>query len=1465
MNGYVGIEKNQIDTLAPESAKEAAPIGRAMQTLASYYREFLETDFKKVRLPKRKYSLRDPKNNRVGIRIERFSQFRALMIGKLEQQSASVTVSAGKYRADLSQGVQAGIASAIDRIETSELRSAALLVPAVLINKYKLTMDLDQANMDARNALEVGTARMVVAPLIQLLEPIFGTDDSGERQLAAYTQEIVERLLDEAAESLHLAVADVLIKDDCSLFEQIIEDFADPGRVKLVLQDYFEHFGAADLFVDLRELISSRQLQENTTIYLNIGEIQHKNNKFPLYYVPLDVEIEGGEIRIKFQGFVYVNKPACDFIAGEVSREANRVLRNPISERIFHREATETFLNVIEQTLHRILAGLECNGELNFSCPATHYAEGAGFRISNDLSISLADSADEAIVNDYELLMSGLEPDHPLVNAFQGLVESFLSKNPVSVESVVDTEWREASVPERLVFESPLPLAEEQRKLLQAVHHKDSRMIVVEGPPGCGKSHSLAALAFDMIREGKKVLILSDKKEALDVVEGKLNDVFERVRGEDGAYVNPVLRLGKDSANYAQIVKAGSVQKIKTALQSFRSAEVGFNQRFDDLRSTMVDGVSARIEAGKKVDLSEVDAYHKRESEYRRLVPTIEEFVEGDYDDLDALCRFFTLLDAHRGFLGRFLLEGDPTHKLESLQRIAPALSDVPDDLRLLVLEWPGISLARAEELRALVRDVEDMRQPIFNYLFRGKRLKQATRYATDILGSVVKSLPSKLPNLLQAADIPGRLKQVTQGRALKEDAYGALHACLVEHLEMGADEVQVVQDYLEIDHGRLRKLGFPTSVSDLLGATGDQQRKLADYAVLRELEAHIAAKFDAMPDFDYLQLKGDYEDFCAKRITKHIDERVVEFVEQKKNDARTLRDIIKSKSKFPLDKFASLSEAFPVMIAGLRDYANYVPFEQGLFDLVIIDEASQVSIAQALPAILRAHKVVLMGDRQQFSNVKASQASRALNSAYFEEVRDAFNGLEKELDSGLQTKLKNLDVTKSVMDFGEMTSQFMIMLRKHFRGYPEIISFSSEYFYGGALQVLKLRGKPIEDVLEFVFSEEPDRFEEVRNANAWEAGVILERLEQLLEQEEPPTVAVITPFREQQRFVNEKVAAHPRSAEIRDRLKLAIFTADTCQGEERDLIFYSMVATRQQDRLNYIFPPDLSATSADDAEGKLKVQRLNVAFSRGKEKLVFLCSKPLEEYKGSARQLLQHYSQVLESAKTLPSADETDAKSPMEAKVLEWLGGTAFFNRNHGALEIIPQFPIGDYLRSIDPTYSHPGYKVDFLLRLRHGAATQQVIIEYDGFEFHFDQGARVDGGNWQQFLKEEDVEREAILESYGYKMIRINRFNVGKDPVSALDERLSKAFDELASAADQNEFLKTVAAQAQSDLRGLEEGTHKRCSKCDQIKDVAQFTDLSLKTGLGRTCKGCKVSTGYGQAGRYSRRRFERGRPGV
>jgi superfamily I DNA and/or RNA helicase len=91
------------------------------------------------------------------------------------------------------------------------------------------------------------------------------------------------------------------------------------------------------------------------------------------------------------------------------------------------------------------------------------------------------------------------------------------------------------------------------------------------------------------------------------------------------------------------------------------------------------------------------------------------------------------------------------------------------------------------------------------------------------------------------------------------------------------------------------------------------------------------------------------------------MDGRLVNFWNNHQSTATALKKIIQSKMKFPREEFMKLKEAFPCILAGIRDYAEYIPLEAEIFDLVIIDEASQVSISQAFPALLRAKKVLIL------------------------------------------------------------------------------------------------------------------------------------------------------------------------------------------------------------------------------------------------------------------------------------------------------------------------------------------------------------------------------------------------------------------------------------------------------------------------------------------------------------------------
>ena len=98
-----------------------------------------------------------------------------------------------------------------------------------------------------------------------------------------------------------------------------------------------------------------------------------------------------------------------------------------------------------------------------------------------------------------------------------------------------------------------------------------------------------------------------------------------------------------------------------------------------------------------------------------------------------------------------------------------------------------------------------------------------------------------------------------------------------------------------------------------------------------------------------------------------------------------------------------------------------------------------------------------------------------------------------------------------------------------------------------------------------------------------------------------------------------------------------------------------------------------------------------------------------------------------------------------------------------------------------------------------------------------------------------DEDIYREKVLESYGYKFMRINRFNVGEDPIQTLDKRIASLVN---PRKDNHEIVHNI----HETIDGLLDGEMKECPKCKQIKKLEDFKDGSLISGIGRICKACK-----------------------
>ena len=954
---------------------------------------------------------------------------------------------------------------------------------------------------------------------------------------------------------------------------------------------------------------------------------------------------------------------------------------------------TESFAGTAIKQLKGMIPALDVAADLNLTSNGLQKVESASLRMSNSVYLTVFDRADESILSDYEALLTAVDQDQLLAQSmFENIVRGMILAEPNNCVPAIEKAWNEISTPDRLIASSPIPVNEEQRKIQIALQTPDCRYIIVQGPPGTGKSHTITALAFDAILKGKNILILSDKQEALDVVEDKLAKTLEKVRHGSTDFPNPILRLGKTSS-YPRLIASASLERIKEQDKAQKANAVYLDNETKESYANLRTNVEKTIAAYSTVRLSEI-------SELDRLEAKIDRAVQGfskklrEPDNAEALAGLDEAL--------KQLTSEQVPEVATSLSNRWESVSDLLKRLNLLRAthqlvtdghRHPGLELfveltpSQIAPLSQFIGEYERARWPIVGFLFTGSRVRAASQKLTSTLPCTNQlDLHKKVESLRAVVASLSAILKVAGDYQLADSDLAGVYRRLASSVVIPSSvhpAHRFIAAYTQVFSDHWPKQEELGSLAEVLHFVRDS----AQYATLWR---RLSLTIQSAPSFDYVGDKSRLETLYASRMSREIDHKFVEFVAENRALARSIGEVIKAKKQFPTQEFERFGQAFPCIIAGIREYAQYVPLKNQCFDVVVIDEASQVSLAQAFPALLRAKRVVVFGDERQFSNVKSMQASNERNATYLTNL-EAYFRRNISTASDRVERLKQFDVKKSVLDFFKLIANVEIMLKKHFRGYQELISFSSEQFYGGQLQAIKVRARPLTEVIRFQVLEHDGRTKKHRNANSVETEFILLELKRMIDDGDEVSVGIITPFREQQEALSRLLFNDAYADQFIRALRLKIMTFDTCQGEERDLIIYSMVATRKHDALNYVFPVSLEQ-DRDRIEEALKVQRLNVGFSRSKEGMLFVLSKPPEEYRGSIGRAIRHFQTVLER-RSRPTGGPSE--SPMEARVLDWIQKTSFFQSNSDNIEIHAQFPIGDYLRQLDPTYQQPAYRL--------------------------------------------------------------------------------------------------------------------------------------------------------------------------
>ena len=1021
--------------------------------LAKYFMDFLETDFHKVRNPKRNIQTKNNNNLQILINLNKYKKLPSRswkLISSGFNSDILNHIKKGEYTAPIPKSLLDLIAGQVSLIDSQEIE--------ILVKKIQAEIDvgLSKFPKDTVEAITFafdGARRILkddfVNKFVERIREPFEKSQAGSVdsvfQLQDELSDILIRGLEDPISSVinHLSLGKDI--DRLGLISQSLE-LAD---ITNKLLSYFAGFSSGDLFSELVELTTNKNLLENQEFYFNFCDISFGGTTYPLFYIPIQLAKKNDGFDIVFESSVYVNKKAVQFISQQNASQADRRgSLTTFAERIIYlADEKDHFIGRVDGALKELVNHFGLIPHIDIQNPDRQVAKSSAISVSNSTFIGLFDKSDESLINDYEEILQKLsEGDDQIAKGFNKLVDEFISNNPISSTLTIENEWDKTEVQERLVYHSPVPLNEEQRQILNALKKPSCKYISVEGPPGTGKSHTITAIVCDAILNNQSVLVISDKKEALDVVEDKITQTLNKVR-QDRDFQNPILRLGQAGNTYSKILSNASMERIKDHYKAVKNDFKNIESSIVEYTKDLKINVTETIAAYSAIELKELKEFYGLEDYFSKT----SEFpidIENDLLEINEIIRvrktiseFNKRLNDSRYSILSILesIYGADT-SVENLQNlliyfdIARSLSSTNPEGVKFSKNISNLNVSSLECILEYVKRINSIKSGIFGTLFKSKEIIALNDELSKKVQHSISKPHSNIQELMAVVNLhteAGRLKkkfEIELNFRSGGDFISQIHDLVTLTLSIPTQsDINVLkQSILDIQsfintHEKIasRSLIYSGKVNSF-GSNKISQITDADFSKFTrylELRSNLERLFKSIPQQDYVSNKTKIESLVTTQMTFKMDERVVDFYENYRNDAKSLANVISKKQKFDRASFDKLKQSFPCILAGIRDYSEFIPLENDLFDLVIVDEASQVSIAQALPALLRGKKIVVLGDKKQFSNVKSSQARSDTNREYLNRLREVFLANISN-DNVMMSRLEKFNIKTSVLEF---------------------------------------------------------------------------------------------------------------------------------------------------------------------------------------------------------------------------------------------------------------------------------------------------------------------------------------------------------------------------------------------------------------------------------------------------------------
>ncbi|MGI6008524.1 MAG: AAA domain-containing protein [Methanomethylophilus sp.] len=949
------------------------------------------------------------------------------------------------------------------------------------------------------------------------------------------------------------------------------------------------------------------------------------------------------------------------------------------------------------------------------------YEEGE-LKVTYNAVLGIYPSYSNFIQRDFDEMLSGKEINSTLADLIRDLnKEDYFADGPAPL-SDADLQKEGIETSEKaLTYINKLNSAQEN--VLTAIQKKDE--IVVEGPPGTGKSQVITGLICSAAIQGKTVLMVSEKKTALDVVYSRLGSLsrfclqIDDTSDKDRFYkqlatmmqIRP-LAIPKGTDDISERIDQDMAKLTEIAQDLYTPDDFG-------IAPVRLYGMDPWLNSG---DRSQYETYKIYEKD---VSPSL---LNEKYDSVKALHSKFaypTLVSNYREYF-------------EIVEK-SPWMNIMKQDLS-------GFDIAEMRsDLERLDGEVADLNKK--GFLSRLFSKGKVTRDATAVVNKYFQNYDSKtIENVM--AD-PMKVAGAMDDYETFENRSTVYHDLTVPEREYGKDLLSVSKD-----------LHLPDS---------EANDGIYKYLLNKRLQTYDSTHrqiLQMLHDFDGIISDIDYRMEQKRAATRKILEAKLADSLRVMNESKRRGDIariIDNKRKWSLNKFIGrysyeLFGAVKIWLLTPEVVSEIIPLDMGLFDLLVFDEASQMYVERGVPSIYRAKKVVVAGDHKQLR-----PSSLGTGRITYEEDEDADESEDVEVNSALEEE-SLLDIARARYD--------SILLNFHYRSrYEELIAFSNYVFYGGRLYVspnMEVPDRPPIEVIK-VDGVWKDR------SNEAEADKIVELLKRFsVERKNRETVGIITFNVSQRDLINDKledacakdpefdtwVAEESRRYENGEDVGLFVKNIESVQGDERDVIIFSIGYAKDPDGK---FRQRFGWLNARGGEN-----RLNVAVSRAKRKVIIVSSIEPEELQtdnleSEGPKILKSY---LQYARAISNGNRNEAQAILRSYTPPDL--------HEEEEEEQAKIPVID---RVYDTLIRKGYTVERNVGI--GGYTIDLAVKQDGrYILGIESDTRI--YSMGAGTRERDYHRQKYLESRGWHIHRVWTPGMWKDPeleIAKIVEAIEKA----------------------------------------------------------------------------------------